>query len=86
MNWPVWETLTESIVSLPKSSSFDHETGKQTVNFGTSDKLKKGEAMLIDTGAFNNLVGSQWVDRMDRLNQQVGKPRSKRAPLGKPIA
>ena len=69
MSWPAWETLTESIVSLPNSSSSDPGSNKQGVHFGTSDQLKKGEAMLVDNGAFNNLVGSQWVERMDRLNQ-----------------
>ena len=85
MSWPVWETLIESIVSLPESSSFDPDTSKQGVNFGTSDKLKKGEAMLVDTGALNNLVGSQWVERMDRLNQQYGRPKSTRAPRGRTV-
>ena len=84
MSWPVWETLTSSIVSLPKSSSLD-PGDTQGVHFGTSDKLKKGEAMLLDTGAFNNLVGSQWVDRMDRLNQRCGLPSSTRAPLGRTV-
>ena len=51
----------------------------------TSDKFKKGEAMLVDTGAFNNLVGSQWVDRMDRLNQKCGLPKRTRAPLGRTV-
>ena len=85
MSWPVWETLTESIVSLPKSSSHDPGNHTQGVHFGTSDKLKKGEAMLVDTGAFNNLVGSQWVDRMDRLNQKCGLPSSTRALLGRTV-
>ena len=41
--------------------------------------------MLVDAGAFNNLVGSQWVERMDRLNQQCGRPKNARAPLGRTI-
>ena len=82
MSWPVWETLTESIFSLPKSSSFDHDTSTQGLHVGTSDELKKGDAMLVDIGAVNNLLGSQWVERMDCLNHQVGKPKSTRAPLG----
>ena len=41
--------------------------------------------MLVDTGALNNLVVSQWVDRMGRLNQQCGLPKSTRAPLGRTV-
>ena len=78
----MWETIIESIVSFPKSSVFDHDTSTQGLHVGTSDKLKKGDAVLVDIGAVNNLLGSQWVERMDCLNHQVGKPKSTRAPLG----
>ena len=49
--------------------------------FGSSDRINGGEAMLVDTGAWTNLVGSRWVDRMDKINQQLGKATHTRRDL-----
>ena len=32
--------------------------------------------MLLDTGAYRNLVGDEWVHRMDQLNKKAGLPPS----------
>ena len=52
--------------------SYDDEdtttTSKSYV--GASDRLPEGEALLVDTGAYGNLVGSEWVKRMDVNNSK----------------
>ena len=40
---------------------------------------------MIDTGAWNNLVGSSWVDRMNRQNKAIGKVPSTEQKLAKPV-
>ena len=41
--------------------------------------------MLLDTGAFNNLVGDKWVARMDDLNRKHGKPTHTTTTLSRKI-
>ena len=41
--------------------------------------------MLVDTGAWNNLVGSDWVHRMDKINSSTGKEPSVKTQLKHPI-
>ena len=53
--------------------------------FGYSDRMFRGEAMLVDTGARNNLVGSKWVTCMDKFNCDAGKPKSVRTTLKRPV-
>ena len=77
MNWPVWETLTESIVRLPNPAPLI--TGQ------ANQEIILAHLINSDTGAFNNLVGSQWVERMDCLNQQCGRPKSTRVPFGRTV-
>ena len=40
--------------------------------FCTSDRLRRGEALLIDTGAWSNLSGSEWVEGMNQMNCKSG--------------
>ena len=68
-----------------ESNSDVRNTGtaqKEHIFFGKQDRISKGEALLLDTGAWKNIVGSGWVDRMDQVNQQNGKAKSIREPLG----
>ena len=37
--------------------------------------------MLLDTGAWNNLVGDRWVKRMDEINAKAGRPTHVRKRL-----
>ena len=53
--------------------------------FGYPDRVSRGNAMLIETVAWNNLVGSEWVTRMDKLNCDAGKPNSVRTKLKRPV-
>ena len=41
--------------------------------------------MLLDTGAYQNLVGDKWVARMDELNRQHGKPEHSTQKLAQKI-
>ena len=45
------------------------------VFFGKSDRIPGCESMLIDTGAFNNIAGDGWVERMDKVNKAHGIPQ-----------
>ena len=58
---------------------------KVNVMFGRSDRIQKCEALLLDTGAYKNLVGDAWVARLDKLNAEAGLKPSGRNQLMKPL-
>ena len=65
--------------------SYDDEDTTTTSKsyFGASDRLSEGEALLVDTGAYGNLVGSEWVKRMDANNSKHGLKPSHTRNIGK---
>jgi len=41
--------------------------------FHTKVRLESGEALLVDTGAINNLAGSRWIQRTSELAAKAGQ-------------
>ena len=83
MFWPVSQDGQEDQEEL---STFPFESGPtNNAYFGFSDRIGQGEAMLVDTGAWNNLVGFEWVSCMDKLNSAAGIPQSYRTTLQRPV-
>ena len=83
MFWPVFQDKHEGQEEISTFSSESEPTNH--AYFGLSDRIGQGEAMLVDTGAWNNLVGSEWVSRMDKLNSAAGIPQSYRTKLQRPV-
>ena len=75
------DSLDRSNWLVQESNDTERGETHEDVFFGSSHQLNQGEAMLLDTGAWNNLVGSQWVERMDALNGQAGGKGSVRSRL-----
>ena len=50
----------------------DQESAHGNTYFGTSDRLRRGKALLIDTGAGSNFSASEWVERMNQMNCKSG--------------
>ena len=73
MVWHAWESYDKN-----------HED-RVNVMFGRADRIRDGEALLIDTGAYKNLVGDRWVARQDKLNQAAGKKTSVWKDLPRPL-
>jgi hypothetical protein len=65
--------------------SYDDEDTTTTSKsyFGASDCLSEGEALLVDTGAYGNLVGSELVKRMVANNSKHGLKPSHTRNIGK---
>ena len=50
----------------------EDETSASNSYFGASGRIPECEVLLVDTGAYGNLVGSEWVKRMDANNSKHG--------------
>jgi hypothetical protein len=66
--WMVRELLREREVA---TDSGTHDN----IFFGKADRIHGCECMLLDTGAYKNIVGDAWVERMDKINKQFGRPK-----------